>query len=55
MFYLGLSFDIVICCTFLVLCFLVVFVVCVVNRTMKRKLLESIARSIAKSKPTLLR
>jgi len=28
MFYLGSSFDIVICCTFLVLCFLVVFIVC---------------------------
>jgi hypothetical protein len=35
MFYLGSSFDIVICCTFIVLCFLVVFVVCVVNKTMK--------------------
>ncbi len=43
-----------ICCTLLVLCFLVVFVVCAVNRTMKRKSLESIARSIPKSKPTLL-
>jgi hypothetical protein len=37
----------------LVSCF-VVFVVCVISRTMKRNSLESITRSIAKSKPTLL-
>jgi len=35
MFYLGSNFSIMFCCVFLVLCFLVMFVVCVVNRTMK--------------------
>ncbi len=30
------------------------FVMCVVSRTMKQKLLESVTRSIAKSKPALL-
>lgn len=36
------------------LCFLVVFVVCVISRTMKWKLLESLTRFIAKSKTALL-